>query len=356
MKKCLLCLLIAFLGACAQLPKVKVTYFDPIATTTVTVTQTVSCDAQKLHPVVGTSVAQKTVYQANSASSHEFDLSQLDGAFSDSDTTFEFTEDGRLKGVNASSEGQAKDIVTAALTLAATVWTYVDKRTPPVRKSDPARVCQIIDQRGTGKDEKSLIIESTAHFPAGHELDSEVAWETKLDDATLAELRGLLPELDIHLYALLADDTPVVTGATATRDVVPLTLAKTMTKTFFVYAYESQSPYRQKILWFEDVTVPKRCVAGDAPCQATYDLPVPKAAAFGKEAFALSLSDSGVVTKVRYAKNAGIGGALSATSAALESGRPQTAADKAKQLQGEADLIAQQQRLAKCRATPAECE
>jgi hypothetical protein len=69
----------------------------------------------------------------------------------------------------------------------------------------------------------------------------------------------------------------------------------------------------------------------------------------------LALHDSGAVTSLKYGKINGISSAADAAHAIAGQLKKETAADTAAEVKGEADLIVQQQRLARCRTAPASC-
>ena len=98
------------------------------------------------------------------------------------------------------------------------------------------------------------------------------------------------------------------------------------------------------------------CAKLTAPDAQTYVLPIPKAALFGKQSFSLALSEAGVITSVEYGKNTGAASVLNAAGAAATAQAPETTAAKAADVKAQADLIAQQQRLARCQANPAQCQ
>ena len=84
--------------------------------------------------------------------------------------------------------------------------------------------------------------------------------------------------------------------------------------------------------------------------------PIPAAAAFGKEVFAVTFADSGALSSVQYVSNTGTGQVLNVANAGLTAFKPETTAQKAAAVQAEADLIAQQQRLVQCLADPSSCK
>jgi hypothetical protein len=85
-----------------------------------------------------------------------------------------------------------------------------------------------------------------------------------------------------------------------------------------------------------------------------YEIPIPKAAFFGKQAFAATFDEAGGMTMLQYGKEPGGGGALAVLQAGYDAVR-QTDAEKVSHLKGEADVIAAQQRLVKCQASPETC-
>jgi hypothetical protein len=87
-----------------------------------------------------------------------------------------------------------------------------------------------------------------------------------------------------------------------------------------------------------------------------YGLPVPRAVMFGKQAFAVSIAESGAIGSLQYASNTGAAQAMGAGSAALTALQGETATQKAAELKAQADVIAQQQRWVTCNADPKNCK
>ena len=88
-----------------------------------------------------------------------------------------------------------------------------------------------------------------------------------------------------------------------------------------------------------------------------YSVPVPKAQFFGKTNFALSLSDSGAITKLEYGKAGGLGELIDSGTALAANfqAQSQTTAQQAAAVQAQSDLIYQTQRLTQCKASPTTC-
>jgi hypothetical protein len=100
------------------------------------------------------------------------------------------------------------------------------------------------------------------------------------------------------------------------------------------------------VLWETSVTVPET---------ATWQAPVPRAALFGSRKFELSLSEAGRPLAIGYTGASGGSSAISAAAAAATAAADDSVLTEAAETKAEADLIAQQQRLVRCRANPETC-
>ena len=87
-----------------------------------------------------------------------------------------------------------------------------------------------------------------------------------------------------------------------------------------------------------------------------YQLPVPRAAAFGKQTFGAAFTESGALTSVQYVSNSGAAGALGAVNSLATIAQGETTSAKVAEVKAEADLIAQQQRLLQCLADQKSCK
>jgi hypothetical protein len=85
-------------------------------------------------------------------------------------------------------------------------------------------------------------------------------------------------------------------------------------------------------------------------------IPIPKAPFFGGQTFVLALSEAGTVTTLTYGKESGTAAGLGAFNSVMTAFAPKSAADKAADIQAQADLKAQTQRLAVCEASPTDCK
>jgi hypothetical protein len=91
-----------------------------------------------------------------------------------------------------------------------------------------------------------------------------------------------------------------------------------------------------------------------------YSIPIPAPAIFGKQVLNAIFQESGALSSIQYMSNTGAGQALNVTNSALTALQTalqgETTAQKAANVKAEADLIAQQQRLAQCLANPTSCK
>jgi hypothetical protein len=76
----------------------------------------------------------------------------------------------------------------------------------------------------------------------------------------------------------------------------------------------------------------------------------------GLEDRSVSVGESGALLSVRYGQDVGTAAMIGSAGAIGTAIRGDTAAVAAAEVKAEADLIAQQQRLALCQAKPAECK
>ncbi len=104
-----ICSIVFLVAGCASTPDVVYKYYPSQAHSTVTVTQTIDCTSDKTALVVVSTPALNTLYTADySQTPNSVRVKDLAGAIADSDLSFNFFDDGRLKSVNASTTGQGE--------------------------------------------------------------------------------------------------------------------------------------------------------------------------------------------------------------------------------------------------------
>jgi hypothetical protein len=330
------------LGGCA-IPGVVYRYYPSRARTTVSVTQSVDCTADKTALFVLNTPAVTTVYSADyTQKPYTLAIKSLDGAVSDTDVSFSFYDDGRLKSVNSSSTGEGETIAKSAVSLVTAVAALGGGAPPPVKGLPPVLdECRKVSNWGGGKP-----VTLTYGLVLDPPVDSNIPVEFIIDPASatiFGLLQSKLPTMNVKVTATGQPQSGArVVADSVNQDsgVVPLTLQEAQNVKLEVLQ-------NGQAIFTTYLTVPQ---AG------TYQLPMPKAALFGKQSFALALSEAGTITTIEYGKLSGSASAFNVGAAAAGALAPKSAADKAAEIKGQADLIAQQQRLIRCQSQPTQCQ
>ena len=151
---------------------------------------------------------------------------------------------------------------------------------------------------------------------------------------------------------------PVSYAGALRDDEVPLQLQQThsfVLKAVQKVAFKEKDEQGRVRQPSEDVVKRSTVTVPRAASEAPLILPIPKPALFGKQTFALTLTESGRITSLGYGRTAGAPGARNAVGSLAGE---QTAEDTAEAaaLKAAADLIAQQARLNTCVLKPTECK
>jgi hypothetical protein len=332
--------LLVCLEACASTPNVVYSYYPAGSTSTVTVTQTIDCTSDKKAMVVLNSPAVNTLYFADhSKNPYTLQIKSLDGAFADADVALGLYDDGRLKSVNAATTGQGESILKAAVSLAVAIAPLGGGTQQPTVAAAALPECTFISNWGNGKP--VTVTYSHAVDLGGITAPALIAVNPTPGSAELyAALKAQLPVIQIQV----SKPTVLTAGARPIGSVdagaVSLTLQETSSAKVVVLA-QGQAIFSGNII---------------VPLASTYTLPIPKAALFGKQSFAVAISEAGAVTSVEYGKQTGASGPLNVLTAAATAAAPTSTATQAADVKAQADLIAQQQRLARCQAQPDKCQ
>lgn len=333
MKNCLVIVFILTVVACSSTPNVEVHYYPARGSTAFKLTRTISCDAND-NPIIANHVAATVTHSADlRAPLHQLNISLLDGAMSNSDIRFEFYSDGRLKGVNATTTGQGDTTIKSAISLAAAARGIVSRTAE----------CAFIKLAGKGKP-------------------LTLTFSKTIDDPQMGDVVKIPPQLSSQYYY---SKLSTVLGTSCA------VFAKTSTAKKPVVASVGTKDVSLKLKQPGRVKVAIR-VTDNASCSITappiwdgdlvlaqfgveYEVPIPRAAVFGKQVFAATLDESGALTLLQYAKDSSASQTLNVGKGLADSFSGDTTADKTAAIKVEADLIAQQQRLVKCLADPTNC-
>jgi len=339
--------LVALVG-CASIPDVDYNYYLSKMNGVASVTQTVSCGQDMQSMTIVNTPSFTATYSADlSRGPYHIGIRDIEGTFSgfaDSDVSFGFYDDGRLKSVNQSTTGQGEAAIKSIVNLGTTIVGLGGGR---AAEAVPSPECEVVKSRSDpGKMSVSLSYKAEVNFPNSPPASPSITVEpidTSRELFSLLNKNGRLPKF--QLWIGRATDG----GSRASEKLndnagpggayVNLTLQKVAT-------VEVRITADQKSIWQGNVPVP----AGQ-----TYELPIPKAALFGGQKFSISLSEAGAITAIDYSKTSGVSGAANAGVAIGTALTPETTASKAADLKAQADLIAQQQRLHRCQTNPATC-
>ena len=325
---------------CAHTPDVTMQYYLSAAKVTFKVTRTIACDAAN-NKVISTGDATPTVqhYADRDAEVQTVAIAPLKSLFANTDVKFEFYEDGRLKGINESTTGQGENILKTALSIASALRT----RSAGLETKDAAADCAAILKVGK-QSPISLVYQG--------EVKVEKTGKQKLEgDSMTKGYLALLPKGAVDDVCAVVDQKKVE-HATA-----PVKYAK--------QDGDVLVPMRQPAYVGIRIAASSNpdCSEGDTIWEGRvlagqkgepYFLPIPKAVMFGKQTFNLAVGESGAVTLIQYATEVGTGQVLNVISSGLDMLQNEDT-KRANAARAEADLIAAQQRLVKCRADPKNC-
>ena len=334
----------ALLAGCSSVPNVAYNYYFAKSQTSLAVAQTISCDPTKQQLIIVTTAsAPAMAYSADTSRAHTIKIRDIEGEFHtfvDSDASFGFYDDGRLKNINQFTTGQGEAVIKSAVSLATTAIPFGLKpaaaiETPP---------CKTIDQWGSGGGADkvpSVNISYATSFDITQKLGKSFTIpRVEASGELYDQLKKNLPPIEVSIgraqpIGSRASYTPVV----ASQDQV-IELALQNTADVEIKIFSAHKP-----IWAGTVI---------APMPGGYTLPIPRGALFGKQNFTLTLSEAGAIQAIDYGKLSGASGALNAAQAVAGAG-PQIISNQAADVKAQADLIAQTQRLARCQASPATC-
>ena len=334
------------LVGCASTPDVTVNYILPHGTLDTTVTRLVTCDASN-DPIMTTTVTPKPNYTASTILTDRisFELHSLDHFYADSDTAFTTTEDGRLVSINQNTTGQGSAIVKSVVALGLAV-AALDSSADAQKVR--AGACSWLN---TTTANKGL----TVNYFVSEDFSGDVTLKAIPPTADSHDAESTLNPLigDICMTATLIDDPNdpkhrrVTYEAGTSDDVVLVKVRQPAGYQVSIFQQGSGGERCKSQIWTGVVYVPQR--------GHDLDLPVPRAALFGNQAFKLTLSDSGQITSIEYSHTSGTSAAADSGQAVAAALKRQTPTDVAADLKAQADEIAQRARLLKCQQDPTGC-
>lgn len=336
MRKLVLLTCLAVLASCAKTPPITAIHYPAKSGLHVRVVRTIACDKLN-HPVVASSVTATSSHAADFGSPLGIEFKGIDGPLANSDIKLEYYADGRLKSANATTTGQGETILKSAISLVASV-----------SRSD-----------GAPKNYTPLCKDFRKRFG---ETPLSLGFEIQEDFSLAAQRKIIGPDVQSRNYYRLYGD--LIGQACLDRGAVvppnkPVLLAPNIKSHATLHARQpAYVPISVSAgalgncdggsIWSGIVAV--------GQLGTTYEIPIPKSAPFGKQVFAATFDEAGGVTMLQYGKETGEGGAVAVLQGLRDAVRGESDADKVARLKTEADVIAAQQRLVKCQASPDSCD
>lgn len=334
------------ISACVSNPPMTYRYMPATGFVSVTVIESLACDSND--KVLYRSIAPPTItpgYQAAEGDAWTVTIQDANRNVANTDFTFTRWDDGRLKGINSVATGQGAEIIKAAI---AVVGAVVGAGAP----SEPTdgKICtelKAINKDGT----VAITYTRTALFsefpaPSAGDLSADLSIP---EGSSSSEIFGRLQKLahfdqfNLTLKRLNTDLTPAkpVTKPSE-NDYIMLDLQK-------VELGELSVTRRGAAIASVKVLIPS------PKKEDKWQLPIPRAKAFGKSTFAVTLAESGIVTSIQYAKDTGSTNALGAAGA-LGDAATHSQSEKLAALKLEDDVIAENNRHVQCLAQKPECK
>jgi len=353
------------LGGCAAIPDLTIQYRPVKASVQVAVVHTITCNRDNTLAIVERGATFLPVYSAAEPDKRfQLRLKDLDRFYADVDVKMEFTDDGRLKSINQSSEGQGEALVTSTVGALSALGALgassalnqpgasgvqlfnKGDASPADNKVGPSAVCQILrSYTFAALDEAAQL----SLVQSGELSGSTGANEITLNASTAQEpmLKAFKEKAHLDLSAkvkasLLEHVLQPIAGPSGkvARDEVPLTLQQM--GILSIDAFDKTGSVGKSGLPFPRTN-------------EIFVLPIPKAALFGKQTFPLVLAESGRITSIGYGRSSGVPGALNATKE-LAGARVTENTAKAAVLKAASDLIVEQRRFTNCRLDSSKCQ
>jgi uncharacterized Zn-binding protein involved in type VI secretion len=343
--RCASLLLIPLVG-CASIPDTTVTYYPSKTSTTVTATHVIACSKDGSQFAIVSETKMATVAMADLSTPETIDTKHFKNNFGNSNVTITLRDDGRLAGFNGDTTGAGGELVKAAIGLV--TGSFAKAVPEELGTPDMAKFCGAIGIFGK-ENALTYVEQATITAPNGIVIGKSIDLEPDLASRTVkarfdADLREFLPRSQLivgpakslkQLPASVDGDVHVVKLRGVQR--VPVSV-------------EVKALGTSAWLPGEELTLPVSSAGTEVL------VPIAKPAMFGTSSFALELSEVGAVTKLTYGAKDAVTPAIGSFASAVQAIHGRSAAEKAAELNAQADLIAAATRLANCRSTPGECE
>lgn len=337
------------LAGCAHAPDASINYYFARTSIDVRVVRAVTCD-EPGNVFYADAPTVTAVHSADTESPvQSVNLRDLNGTFASTTVTVSYYDDGRLKGFNTETTGQGAAVLTSAIKTGAALGAF-DAQQDRDRQS----LCAILATRD--KRTMSFTFEAT--------IDPAEAAPTEplrgRANAVLASgvnpiplVNSVLGPIHVYLDPQSAPAPRVEWRSQEAGNYVRLPMRQPQLIRLAVSSdgfspWAPQGGVTPSPMWEGEVLVATRH-------GATYSLPMPRAAFFGSRKFQVGLTEVGEISQFSYTNNAGASDIAGLGPMLADVLREPTLAETVASVRGEADLIAQTERLARCRADPTDC-
>lgn len=380
------------LGGCANSPDIKIKYYLPKATVNLSATQTITCkeenNAAGLKVVRGiyeTAFDEVDVsYTTDEEKYFYLNPSDISGVFTDSKFTMSYRGD-RVASFSPSVSGKGSEILsfglqmfdiakTSSLQLRALDSAGTPNDVPPADDTDLKNGCDVI---------KKIVSGNLKQFKVKHfwSIEQFEKYDKNKPDTSL----GLPSSSTILLTLSDSEQSKVIK---LVNEAIPSVLLRTRKQANAPVVYSSDCPkngeevdetilvsddYRAclskegellavapqeyLIVWNAEKNKEKKVSKIMIPqTGVTYTLPIPHGFWFGDGNAEFKFADNGSLTSIQYNHTSGASAANGALATIQDKLDGDTNAEKAAKLKDEADVIAQDQRLQRCRENPESCQ
>ncbi len=352
------------LAGCAQTPHATISYPLTRTDVAITVVRTIKCDQDNLPHIVDVPAVAVT-FGADPKSIGTLNTAKLDGAFTDTSLDLHFTPDQRLQSVNVEATGQGETILKSAISLASSIFfpklgaeNAQEITGMPTTAAIKSQCIQLTKMFGT--EAMTISYAGSLDLPdTSGQTPAEIAANRRMDfrlkpvpqDFDRSQrFAALLGSVCARFQTMDAPRAPV--GNIAVSDgYATLTARQPRTSVLRVAVSPSTDvcPLEGKssFIW-----------AGMLPVGqlgTIYQIPIPRAAVFGKQSFELALDDSGGLTQIKYGKSTGAGQAIAVGQQGVDVAKPPTDAERAAAIEAEIALRKAQEHRAKCLADASAC-
>lgn len=367
-----------FVIGCASTPDLTVRYYPTKTSYNVEVTRSLACNNQ--NPLSVNNVKFTSINSADHETPYFINIKNLDGKMANTSITFDFYSDGRIKGINSSSEGKGKEIIESSFKVLKSITSG------GLQSLSQTEDCDYIKKHGGKNEVLTLVydqsytdlesglfksIEPTFASRAHHEKLNDTFGNVFINFSKIinphtscpVQIKGQNHKCSLYIQSKLNECSSKSTGDEKAACLKKLTTTQEHDSEYGEYLILRDPGQVNAIVSVcntHDNCKPEgKLTEVELIASQTgyvYEVPIPKAAVFGGQKFQIALDEFGSMSKLKYDKDTGIGQALNATDSFLQNFQKQTDAEKLLEIKTRADLIAQQERLAQCEADSSNCD